>query len=64
MTNVLAYSGRNTYGLDRYFVGLYEMTAKAVYWTFVALSREALDFELRVAADPRFAIARDPWSWH
>jgi phospholipid/cholesterol/gamma-HCH transport system permease protein len=36
MTNVLAYIGRNTYGLYRYFAGLYEITAKAVYWTFVA----------------------------
>ena len=36
MTNVLAYIGRNTYELYRYFAGLYEMTAKAVYWTFVA----------------------------
>jgi hypothetical protein len=32
MTNVLAYIGRNTYELYRYFAGLYEMTAKAVYW--------------------------------
>jgi phospholipid/cholesterol/gamma-HCH transport system permease protein len=36
MTGVLAYIGRNTYGLYRYFAGLYEITAKAVYWTFVA----------------------------
>ena len=36
MTNVLAYIGRNTYELYRYFAGLYEMTVKAVYWTFVA----------------------------
>ena len=36
MTNVVAYIGRNTYGLYRYFAGLYEITAKAVYWTFVA----------------------------
>jgi len=36
MTDVLAYIGRNTYGLYRYFAGLYEITAKAVYWTFVA----------------------------
>jgi phospholipid/cholesterol/gamma-HCH transport system permease protein len=36
MTEVLAYIGRNTYGLYRYFAGLYEITAKAVYWTFVA----------------------------
>jgi hypothetical protein len=30
MTNVLAYIGRNTYELYRYFAGLYEITAKAV----------------------------------
>lgn len=36
MTDVLAYIGRNTYGLYRYFAGLYEITAKEVYWTFVA----------------------------
>jgi phospholipid/cholesterol/gamma-HCH transport system permease protein len=36
MTSVLAYIGRNTIELYRYFTGLYEMTAKAVYWTFVA----------------------------
>jgi phospholipid/cholesterol/gamma-HCH transport system permease protein len=36
MTAVLAYIGRNTFAAYRYFVGLYEMTAKAVYWTFVA----------------------------
>jgi hypothetical protein len=39
MTDVLAYIGRNTFGLYRYFAGLYEMTAKAVYGTFVAPSR-------------------------
>ena len=36
MTSVLAYIGRNTIELYRYFTGLYEMTAKALYWTFVA----------------------------
>jgi phospholipid/cholesterol/gamma-HCH transport system permease protein len=36
MTDVLAYIGRNTYGLYRYFAGLYEITVKAVYWAFVA----------------------------
>ena len=36
MTSVLAYIGRNTFAAYHYFSGLYEMTAKAVYWTFVA----------------------------
>jgi phospholipid/cholesterol/gamma-HCH transport system permease protein len=36
MTSVLAHIGRNTIALYNYFAGLYEMTAKAVYWTFVA----------------------------
>jgi len=36
MTSVLTYIGRSTFAAYRYFSGLYEMTAKAVYWTFVA----------------------------
>ena len=36
MTSVVAYIGRNTLGMYRYFVGLYEVTAKSLYWTFVA----------------------------
>jgi phospholipid/cholesterol/gamma-HCH transport system permease protein len=36
MTSVLAFIGRNTLGLLRYAGGLYELTAKTAYWTFVA----------------------------
>jgi hypothetical protein len=36
MTDVLAYIGRMTDGLYGYSAGLYEITAKAVYWTLVA----------------------------
>jgi len=36
MTNVLAVVGRNTLDFFRYLSGLYELSAKAVYWTFVA----------------------------
>ncbi len=36
MTGVLAFVGRNTMGLVRYASGLYELTKRATYWTFVA----------------------------
>lgn len=36
MTAALAFIGRNTLVVYRYATGLYELTAKAVYWTFVA----------------------------
>ncbi|MBZ5670439.1 MAG: ABC transporter permease [Acidobacteriia bacterium] len=36
MTGVLAFFGRNTLGFFRYLSGLYDLTAKAAYWTFVA----------------------------
>lgn len=36
MTSILAYIGRETLDLYRYACGLFELTAKAVYWTFVA----------------------------
>ncbi len=36
MTGVLAFVGRNTLELFRYASGLYELTRKAAYWTFVA----------------------------
>lgn len=34
--SVVAHIGRNTLGMYRYLVGLYEVTAKSLYWTFVA----------------------------
>jgi phospholipid/cholesterol/gamma-HCH transport system permease protein len=36
MTGVLAFIGRQTLGLLRYASGLYDLTAKTAYWTFVA----------------------------
>ena len=36
MTGVLAFLGRNTLDLLRYLSGLYDLSAKAAYWTFVA----------------------------
>lgn len=36
MTGVLAFIGRSTFGLLRYASGLYDLTAKTAYWTFVA----------------------------
>ncbi len=36
MTGVLAFLGRNTLGFLRYVSGLYELSAKAAYWAFVA----------------------------
>ena len=36
MTAVLSYIGRNTLALLRYLSGLYDLTARAAYWTFVA----------------------------
>jgi phospholipid/cholesterol/gamma-HCH transport system permease protein len=36
MTGVLAFIGRNTLDLLRYLSGLYDLSAKAAYWTFVA----------------------------
>jgi phospholipid/cholesterol/gamma-HCH transport system permease protein len=36
MTSVLAFFGRNTLGFLRYLSGLYDLSAKAAYWTFVA----------------------------
>jgi phospholipid/cholesterol/gamma-HCH transport system permease protein len=36
MTAVLGYIGRNTLALLRYLSGLYDLTARAAYWTFVA----------------------------
>jgi len=36
MTDVLTYLGRNTLGFLRYVSGLYDLSAKAAYWTFVA----------------------------
>jgi phospholipid/cholesterol/gamma-HCH transport system permease protein len=36
MTGVLAFIGRNTLQLLRYLSGLYDLSAKAAYWTFVA----------------------------
>lgn len=36
MTGVLAFIGRNTFGLLRYASGLYGLSAKTAYWTFVA----------------------------
>jgi phospholipid/cholesterol/gamma-HCH transport system permease protein len=36
MTGVLAFIGRQTLGLLRYASGLYDLTAKTAYWSFVA----------------------------
>jgi len=36
MTGVLAFLGRNTLGFLRYVGGLYDLSAKAAYWSFVA----------------------------
>lgn len=36
MTAVLAFLGRNTLDLLRYLSGLYDLSAQAAYWTFVA----------------------------
>ena len=36
MTGVLTFLGRNTLGFLRYVSGLYDLSAKAAYWTFVA----------------------------
>jgi len=36
MTGVLAFLGRNTLDFLRYLSGLYDLSAKATYWTFVA----------------------------
>lgn len=36
MTGALAFIGRQTLGLLRYASGLYDLTAKTAYWTFVA----------------------------
>ncbi|MGD1102643.1 MAG: ABC transporter permease [Terriglobia bacterium] len=36
MTGVLAFLGRNTLGFLRYVSGLYDLSAKAAYWAFVA----------------------------
>jgi phospholipid/cholesterol/gamma-HCH transport system permease protein len=36
MTSLVAYIGRNTLEMYRYLAGLYEVTAKSLYWTFVA----------------------------
>jgi phospholipid/cholesterol/gamma-HCH transport system permease protein len=36
MTAVLSYIGRNTLAFLRYLTGLYDLTSKAAYWTFVA----------------------------
>lgn len=36
MTGVLAFLGRNTLDFIRYVSGLYELSRKAAYWTFVA----------------------------
>jgi phospholipid/cholesterol/gamma-HCH transport system permease protein len=36
MTGVLAFIGRNTLEFIRYLNGLYDLSAKAAYWTFVA----------------------------
>jgi len=36
MTNVLAFIGRNTLGAIRYASGLYGLTGKTAYWTFIA----------------------------
>jgi phospholipid/cholesterol/gamma-HCH transport system permease protein len=36
MTGVLAFIGRSTFGLLHYASGLYDLTAKTAYWTFVA----------------------------
>jgi len=36
MTGALAFIGRNTLDLLRYLSGLYDLSAKAAYWTFVA----------------------------
>jgi phospholipid/cholesterol/gamma-HCH transport system permease protein len=36
MTGVLAFFGRNTLGFIRYVGGLYDLSAKASYWAFVA----------------------------
>ena len=36
MTDVLAFLGRNTLDFLRYLSGLYDLSAKAAYWTFVA----------------------------
>jgi len=36
MTGVLAFIGRNTLQLVRYLGGLYDLTEKSAYWTFVA----------------------------
>jgi phospholipid/cholesterol/gamma-HCH transport system permease protein len=36
MTGVLAFIGRSTFGLLRYASGLYDLTTKTAYWTFVA----------------------------
>jgi len=36
MTGVLSFIGRNTLDFLRYLIGLYDLGAKASYWTFVA----------------------------
>ena len=36
MTGVLTFLGRNTIGFIRYMSGLYDLSAKAAYWAFVA----------------------------
>jgi phospholipid/cholesterol/gamma-HCH transport system permease protein len=36
MTGVLAFIGRNTLDIIRYLTGLYDLSRKAAYWTFVA----------------------------
>ncbi len=36
MTAVLVFLGRNTLGFFRYVGGIYDLSAKAAYWTFVA----------------------------
>jgi phospholipid/cholesterol/gamma-HCH transport system permease protein len=36
MTSVLAFLGRNTLDFIRYVTGLYDLSARATYWTFVA----------------------------
>ncbi len=36
MTAVLAFLGRNTLGFFRYLGGIYDLSAKAAYWAFVA----------------------------
>ncbi len=36
MTGVLAFLGRNTLDFLRYVSGLYDLSTKAAYWSFVA----------------------------